>query len=77
MRYGIENHPSITSEYVKFLVTSSSYGGNSEVENTIQKLEDKVSELERTAKGAKTGAESAENSLELLKKKLDKLENKK
>ena len=43
----------------------------------MQKLEDKVVEVESTAKGARTGAGSAENSLDLLKERVEKLENKK
>ena len=77
MKYGIENHPSISSEYVKFLVTNTPLSSGGEcLDERVEILEAKIVEVDRTAKGAKSTAGSAANSLDLVKKRVDKLEKK-
>jgi len=51
-RYGIENHPSISSEYVKFLVTnSSSRDETSKCGDKLDGLEERMTEVEKVKKG--------------------------
>ena len=77
MCVGIENHPSISSEYVKFLVTeSSSRVQGSELEKIFEKMEAEVVEIERVAKGTKSASGYASNAIDHLKKKVKKIEKK-
>lgn len=77
MKYGIENCPSISSEYVKFLVTNTPLiSGGEGLKERVDKLEEMIVEVERSAKGAKYAAGSAANGLDLIKKRVDKLEKK-
>jgi len=77
MRFGIDNHPSISSECVKFLVTNSGgrgqgYGGG----DKFERLDERITEVEKVAKSAKLASGSASNGLDLLKKRVEKVENK-
>ena len=77
MRYWIENHPSISSEYVKFLVTNSSTREQgSGMEDKIEKMEERLDEVEKVATGAKSTSGSASNVLDHLKRRVEKVEKK-
>ena len=68
MCFGIENHPSISSKYFKFLVTSSSsrdQGG--ELDERFEKLEEKLWEVERVAKDVNFAAGSTSNASDQIK----------
>ena len=68
MCFGIENYPSISSKYFKFLVTSSSsrdQGG--ELDERFEKLEEKLWEVERVAKDVIFSAGSTSNTLDQIK----------
>ena len=78
MKYGIDNHTSISSEYVKFLMTnSSSRGETSGGGDKLDGLEERMTEVEKVAKGVKSSAGSAYNAVDQLKKKVEKIENRK
>jgi len=77
MRFGIENHPSISSEYVKFLITNSvtkdqEEGGLEEV----KKVEERLDEVEKLSRGSKSDAGSASNAIDHLMKRVENIEKK-
>jgi len=77
MRYGIENHPSISSEYVIFLTTNSAARGKEGGgEEMFERLEERVDEVEKVAKGAKYAAGTVSNGLDQLKNRAEKMEKK-
>ena len=60
MRFGMKNHPSISSEYVKFLVINS--GGRGQGDgggDKFERLEERVTEVEKVVKSAKSASGSA------------------
>ena len=73
MRYGIENHPSIASEYVRFLVAHSALPKVEAVNNKLVKVQDSLStlsnKLKTLEKDAKTAANKADEALKLAKNK--------
>ena len=77
MRYMIENHPSISSEHAEFLVTNTPSSSAGEgLKERVVKLEKNMVEVERTSKGVKSVSGSASNGLDLVNKRVDKLEKK-
>ena len=77
MKFGIENHPSISSEYVNFLVPNSGGKGHGDGGgDKFERLEERVTEVEKVANSAKSASGSAANGLDLLKKRVEKVENK-
>ena len=78
MKYGIDNHTSISSEYVKFLMTnSSSRGETSGGGDKLDGLEERMTEVEKVTKGLNSTAGSFSNTANQLKKKVEKIENRK
>ena len=77
MKFGIENHPSISSEYLNFLVTNSvdrgQEGGDLE---HVGKMEGHLDEVENLAKGAKSDAGYESNAIDLFKKRVEKMKRK-
>ena len=73
--YGIENHPSISLERVKKLITNSA-SRNSSRGDKLEELEARVSEVEKVATGTKLGTRISSKSLDNLKKRVKKLEKK-
>ena len=77
MKYGIENHPSISSEYFNFLVTNyPSRDQGSATEVKLDAMVDTIGESENIAKGENTVAGSAYNTISHLKRMLEKMEKK-
>ena len=77
MQYGIENHPSISSEYVKFLVTNyPSRGQGNDIGEKVNVMVDRLGEVEKVAKGRKTATGSASNAIDHLKRRTEKVEKK-
>lgn len=72
-RHGIENHPSVASEYVRFLVANAGHAKLDAVETRVSKLTETVKLLENKLKAAEKAATSAANkadeALKLVKKK--------
>ncbi len=73
MRYGIENHPSIASEYVRFLVAHSALPKVEAVNSKLVKVQDSLSTLSNKIKtlekDAKTAANKADEALKFAKNK--------
>ena len=45
MRHGIENHPAISAEYVRFLVTNSSLGSVARFDHDLKDLQEQMSNV--------------------------------
>ena len=73
MRHGIENHPSMASEYVRFLVANSGLSKMEKMEARLSALEEENKILKRDVaqadKAAKSAANKAEEAKLLAKKK--------
>ena len=73
MRHGIENHPSMASEYVRFLVANSGLSKIDKMEGRLKALEEENKVLRRDVaqadKAAKSAANKAEEAKLLAKKK--------
>ena len=73
MRHGIENHPSMASEYVRFLVANSGLSKIERMESRLKALEEDNKILKRDVaqadKAAKSAANKAEEAKLLAKKK--------
>ena len=73
MKHGIENHPSIASEYVRFLVANSGLSKMDSMECRLLALEEENKNLKRDVaqadKAAKSAANKAEEAKLLAKKK--------
>ena len=73
MKYGLENHPSMASEYVRFLVANSGLSKMDRMEARLKKLEEENKDLKREVaqadKAAKSAANKAEEAKLLAKKK--------
>ena len=61
MKHGIENHPAISAEYVRFLVSNSALGSISRFENQLKLLTTKLDEVSVQAKAAQSSASAAVN----------------
>lgn len=68
MKYGIENHPSIASEYVRFLVANCGLSKIASLETRCLKLESDVKELRTLVGNASKSATSAANKADEAKK---------
>ena len=72
MRHGIENHPSISSEYVRFLVANAGLSKIAALEKKTQAMSDELKEIKRqlvaSQKAATTASNKADKALELAKK---------
>ena len=73
MQHGIENHPSISSEYVRFLVANCGLERIAKLESQNDKLTSEVTELKKLVtsqnKTLSTLANKAEEALKLAKKR--------
>ena len=73
MKHGIENHPSIASEYVRFLVANSGLAKMEKIEKRMLALEKENEQLKKDVahadKAAKTAANKADETKVLAKKK--------
>ena len=63
-KHGIENHPAISAEYVRFLVANSALGSIASFTTQIKLIDKKLEELERIAKAAQSTAGTAMNRAE-------------
>ena len=68
IRIGIKNHPSISSEYVRFLIQKASLGRVSRLEAEYRALKEQVRKIESVAKEAKRKGETALNRADEAKK---------
>ena len=59
VKHGIENHPSIAAEYVRFLVANSGLARLEVVEKRVLKLEDGVNGMVKKLEALKKVADSA------------------
>ena len=66
-KYGIAHHPSISSEYVKFLVIQHGESDTGALDKVVE-LETKLDSVEKIAKAAKSSAATANNSIDQMKK---------
>ena len=64
MRHGIENHPSMASEYVRFLVANSGLSKIDKMESRLKALEEENKILKRDVAQADKAAKSAANKAE-------------
>lgn len=60
-RHGIENHPSVASEYVRFLVANAGHAKLEAVDSKVSKLTETVKSLEARLKAAEKAATTASN----------------
>lgn len=72
LRHGIENHPAISAEYVRFLVTNSPLGMVSKFDLQLKSLNEKLEEVSAQAKAAQSSAGTAMNKALEAKKAADK-----
>ena len=68
IRIGIKNHPSISSEYVRFLIQKASLGRVARLEKENQALREQLKEVESVAREAKRKGETALNRADEAKK---------
>lgn len=68
-KHGIENHPAISAEYVRFLVTNSAHGANTKVNLQMSDWEKKLNEALTIAMAANSIAGIAQNAAAEAKKK--------
>ena len=61
-KHGIENHHTISAEYVQFFVFHSAQGSIAKFDTQIKNLEDKVKEALTSAKAAQSSAGTAQNT---------------
>jgi hypothetical protein len=71
-----EDHPSIASEYVKFLATNSGLEVVTKLEEEVVSLKGKVKEVEKQSNGAAVKADKASSAVDLVKKQSDALAKK-
>ena len=73
MKHGIENHPSMASEYVRFLVANSGWSKMQQIEGRLKKLEEENIQLKKDVvaadKAAKSAGNKADEAKTLAKKK--------
>ena len=60
-KFGIQNHPAISAEYVRFLVSHSAQGAISRFEKELTDLKKKYEEINSIAKAAQSSANTATN----------------
>ena len=68
-----ENHPSIASEFVKFLATNTGIEGMAVLEENVVSLKTKVKELEKLLTAASVKADKASSNADVAKKATDVL----
>jgi hypothetical protein len=71
-----EDHPSIASEYVKFLATNSGLEVVTKLEEEVTSLKGKMKEVEKQDTGAAVKADKASSAINLIKKQSDVLTKK-
>ncbi|KAL7573966.1 hypothetical protein ACA910_001971 [Epithemia clementina (nom. ined.)] len=69
-----QNHPSVSSKYVKFLAVNSGTETVKKLEDKFEKLQDKHTALLDQLKKAISKADSASNIVDTQKKKIDDLQ---
>ena len=67
-RHGIENHPAISSEYVRFLVANTGLGSIAKFKEQFKAVELSITEVAKTAKAAQSAANTAQNTAAEAKK---------
>ena len=73
MKHGIENHPTVAAQYVKFLVTSKGSDPlEAKITVLIEQLRKQVEDALKMARDAKSSASSANNGVDQLKKAMKK-----
>ena len=71
-KYGIENHPSVSSEYVRFLVANSGLSKIESLSQKCDKMSTEVKEAKGTASAAQKAANTAANKTDVLEKAVAK-----
>lgn len=61
VKHGIENHPSVASEYVRFLVANTGHAKVEQLDTKVEKLESTIKSLETRLKAAEKSATTAAN----------------
>ena len=59
LRHGIENHPAISSQYVRYLVANSPLGAVIKLEGVVNTLGNKIQDVGNKAKAAQSAANTA------------------
>ena len=72
LRHGIENHPAISAEYVRFLVSNSPLGLLTRSENQVKSNTAKLEDVNATCKAAQAAAGTAMNKAVEAKKIAEK-----
>ena len=67
-KHGIENHPAISAEYVRFLVANLALGSISKFSAQLKNIEEKLEEIEKIAKAAQSTVGTAINRADETKK---------
>ena len=68
IRIGIKKHPSISSEYVRFLIQKASLGRVAKLESENKSLREQLRDVEAMAKEAKRKGETALNRVDEVKR---------
>ena len=68
LRVGFKNHPSISSEYVRFLIQNASVGKVDRLETQLNSLKDRVQTIDDVARSALRKGETALNRADEAKK---------
>ena len=75
LKHRIENHPAISSEYVKFLVSNSPLVAVIKLEGELKSLGTKIEEVGSKVKAAQSTANVAQNTAVEAKKIAEKSQN--
>jgi hypothetical protein len=73
MKYEICDHPSVASEYVKFLATHAGFVEEEKISSSVKAMEEKVAKVADDLRQATQMAKSAQGTGEQLKKELARL----
>ena len=70
MSHEIKNHPTVSSEYVKFLATHTAHKELQAIKKRVDMVDKKVPELEKEIKKAGDNAKSAQSLAQTMTKEL-------
>ena len=68
LRVGFKNHPSISSEYVRFLIQHASVGKVDRLESQFNSFKDRIQAIDEVARSALRKGETALNRADEAKK---------
>ena len=68
LKVGFKNHPSVSSEYVRFLIQNASVGRVERLETQFASLKDRTQSVDEVARSALRKGETAPNRADEAKK---------